>query len=89
MVATNEGHEVWQTTVDGSGRVLVPAELRHAMHAEKGTTLLWIKSSNGLQLATFEQSLAEIQKYYQRLSPKDDVWTEDLIARRKQEAAHE
>ncbi len=26
---------IWQTTVDGSGRVLVPAHLRHELHAAK------------------------------------------------------
>lgn len=81
--------QVFQTTVDGSGRVLVPIELRHELDATKGTTLLWVKSAQGLQLRTFAQSLADVQDYYQRLAPADDVWSEDIITRRKREAANE
>lgn len=76
---------IWQTTVDGSGRVLVPAHLRHELHASKGTTLLWVRNDEGIHLKTFEQSLSEIQSYYGRLSPKEDVWSEEIIARRRSE----
>lgn len=80
---------VFQTTVDSSGRVLLPIELRNELHATKGTTLLWVKSPDGLQLRTFEQSLADVQDYYQRLSLAVDIWSEDIIARRKRESSNE
>lgn len=86
---TASENRVWSATVDSSGRVLLPAELRHAMHAKVGTPLLWVKDERGLHLKSFEESLAEIQDYYQSLSPAEDIWTEALIQQRHAEAAND
>lgn len=84
-----EPANVWQATVDTSGRVLLPKELRRAMNVEPGISLIWIRDEDGVHLKSFEQSLAEIQDYYQELSPDDVVWSDELIQRRRQEVADE
>ena len=84
-----ETKSVWQATVDTSGRVLLPKELRRAMDVEPGVSLIWIRDENGVHLKSFEQSLAELQNYYQELSPQDVVWSDELIQQRRVEAAHE
>ena len=84
-----EPKSVWQATVDTSGRVLLPKELGRAMDVEPGVSLIWIRDKNGVHLKSFEQSLAELQNYYQELSPQDVVWSDELIQQRRVEAAHE
>ena len=90
MQLVTHHEQVWHTTVDSSGRVLVPIELRQQLGVMKGSALVWVKSpENGVQLKTFEQSLAAIQDYYMNLSPPDEIWSDELIAVRKREAEHE
>ena len=88
MQESNE-NEIWQASLDSSGRVLLPAELRHAMQVEPGSRLIWVKDEAGLHLRSFEDSLKAIQAYYQQLAPEYVVWSEELIKRRREEAEHE
>ena len=88
MQQSNE-QEIWQTSVDASGRVLLPAELRHAMNVEPGSRLMWVKDEAGLHLRSFEDSLKAIQAYYRQLAPEDVVWSEELIQRRREEVEHD
>lgn len=81
--------QVWQTTLDTSGRVLIPAELRHAIGAEAGSTLVWQRDEDGVHLKPYEDVIAEIQKHYKALAPKSDVWSTALINQRKLDASHE
>lgn len=89
METTRETPASWVATMDGSGRVLLPAELRNEMKVEAGTQLVWIKDEHGLHLKSFEESLAEIQSYYQSLSPAEDGWTDALLKERRAEAEHD
>lgn len=86
-----EEHEqaMWQASLDASGRVLLPAELRQAMNVEPGSSLVWVKDEAGLYLTRFEDSLKAIQDYYQQLSPEDVMWSDELIKRRRQETERE
>jgi bifunctional DNA-binding transcriptional regulator/antitoxin component of YhaV-PrlF toxin-antitoxin module len=81
--------KVWHTTVDSSGRVLVPSELRHEIGVEAGTQMVWARDGSGLKLRSFDETLHEIQNYYTSLAPASDVWSEALIRERRQEASHE
>ena len=85
QIEGNQG-KVWNAKVDSSGRVLLPAELRHAMHVHPDTTLQWIMDDNGLHLKSFEESLSEIQNYFRSLSPAEEIWSEELIAERRSES---
>ncbi len=89
MHQSPESYDVWPAVLDSSGRVLLPAELRKQLNATRGANFLWVKTPQGVTLKTFEQSLSEIQSYYQNLSPASDVWSEELLARRKLEAQGE
>lgn len=81
--------EVYPATIDKSGRVTLPAELRRPLNIDQDTELSWVKDESGLRLRTFEESIREIQDYFMSRSPPEDVWSETLIAERKQEAAKE
>jgi len=81
--------EVYPATVDKSGRVLLPIELRGPLNIDHESNLSWVRDADGLRLKTYEDTIAEIQTYFQSLSPAEDVWSEDLVALRKREAATE
>ena len=81
--------KVWHATVDSSGRVLLPAELRQTIHATPGTELVWTVTDDGVKLQNLSELLASIQEYFIGLSPADDLWSEELIIERRDEAGRE
>ncbi len=85
----SQDSKVWHATVDSSGRILLPAELRQTIHASPGTELVWTMSDSGLQLQNLEELLSSIQDYFVSLSPKNEIWSEELINERRDEADRE
>ena len=79
----------YPASMDASWRITLPAELRHPMNIDRGTRLAWVKDADGIRLQTYEETIAEIQKYFISLSPSEDIWSEDLMAQRKRDAATE
>lgn len=53
----------FQTRLDGSGRIVLPAELRERHHLEKGDTLIVIDDETGLHVKPFEQVVREAQAH--------------------------
>lgn len=80
---------VWHCVADASGRILIPADLRHQMNVESGTPLILERDETGISLRTYEETIRQIQAYYKSVSPPEDVWSESLMAERKCEAAIE
>lgn len=78
--------EIYPASVDKSGRILLPIELRRPMNIDHESELSWVKDETGLRLKTYEETIAEIQEYFMSLAPPEDVWSEKLIAGRKREA---
>lgn len=79
----------WSASIDSSGRILIPVELRNALDVETGDSLLWVQDDNGLHLKSYEETIKEIQDYYCSLSPPEDIWSEELIRQRRIEAENE
>lgn len=89
MDSVHNESDVWQVSVDSSGRVLLPAALRNDMGANTGATLLWVRDENGLHLKSFDDSLAQIQDYYVGLDGSGRSWSEELLKQRVIEASSE
>ncbi len=85
--ATEPG--IWHGAVDASGRLTIPAELREELNVEAGTALVITRTDDGLSVMTYEENIRRIQAIYKAASPSDDVWSEDLMAERRREAARE
>lgn len=85
----DEASLVWHQALDTSGRILIPVELRRELEIEPGSQLIWTRGENGLELRTYQQSIDEIQDYFTSLSRSDKVWSDELIAERRREAARE
>jgi len=81
--------EIYPASIDKSGRILLPVELRRPMNINHESDLSWVKDESGLRLRTYKETIVEIQSYFMSLSPAEDVWSEELIAERKREAAIE
>lgn len=81
--------KVWHATVDTSGRILLPAGLRQTIQAPPGTDLVLTMSDGGLRLQNVDELIASIQDYFVNLSPSDEVWSEELISERRDEAGRE
>ncbi|MGE3979225.1 MAG: AbrB/MazE/SpoVT family DNA-binding domain-containing protein [Nitrospira sp.] len=82
-------NSTWHTFVDKSGRVLLPAPLRRALNADPGTELVWTMSRDGVKLQHFDQVLTSIQEYFTSLGPQEEVWSDELIRERREEAERE
>lgn len=87
-IATPEPR-TWHGTVDTSGRVQLPAELRHAKGIVPGIEVVWVEGEKGLELRTFDSVLSEIQDYFLSLGPADVSWSDELVRERREEAARE
>ena len=81
--------QIWHTRIDTSGRVLLPVELRETIEATPGMSLVWSRTPDGLKLQSSEELLESIQSYFLNLAPEDEVWSEELLKERAEEAARE
>jgi AbrB family transcriptional regulator, stage V sporulation protein T len=81
--------ESFTMTVDGSGRILLPAKLRKELKLGRGSTLIASVDKHGLRLKTREQTIREVQAYFSKFRKKGELWSEELIRDRREEARRE
>jgi AbrB family looped-hinge helix DNA binding protein len=76
--------------VDKAGRIVIPAEIRAKAHLQPGATVSITAAASGR--IVLEPTLAivrEAQEYFQGLGPADELWSDELVAERRQEAWRE
>lgn len=71
------------------GRVVIPAEIRRELALNDGDTVLWEMRDGIAVLTTREQQLRQVQAKLKAIGNPDDCWSDELIAERRAEAAHE
>ena len=76
-------------TVDGSGRILLPAKVRKEFGLNRGSELIMRLRRESSLLKTRVQGLREAQDHFSRLRPKGELWSEELIKERRREARRE
>ena len=81
--------KTWHTKVGASGRILLPRELREELEVQQGDSLVWVKSDQGLILKPLQDVVKDIQDYFQQFGSPDELWSEELITQRREEAARE
>jgi AbrB family looped-hinge helix DNA binding protein len=84
-----EGRRVFGAKVDGSGRIVLPAEVRSAFGLKKGTNVTVVQDAAGVHIQTPEQALRAIQEYFQKLVPPGVSLADELIQEHREEAARE
>jgi len=79
----------WPIKMDASGRIMVPAEARKLYGWDKDTHLVMDQTDDGsLRILTFDQFIKNVQHHF-REKFADRSMVDELIAERRQEAAHE
>lgn len=80
---------VYQSTVDGSGRIVLPSDVRVSLDLHKGDSVLIIKEGSQVRIETPHQAIEAAQDYFCGLAPSERVLSEELLRERRQEAARE
>lgn len=84
MAETPES-EIWKASIDPSGRVVLPAELRRLLDIQPGSELIWSRDENGIHLRTWDKALKDTQAYFSSFESREDKWSDELIAHRRAE----
>jgi AbrB family looped-hinge helix DNA binding protein len=80
----------FKARVDGTGRVLIPAEIRKRLGMKPGATVTITEGPSGR--VVLEPALAllrEAQEYFRSIAPASALWSDELIAERRKEAQRE
>ena len=86
---TGDNTRIYHSKVDGSGRIVLPADVRLRQHIHTGDQVVIIESSHGLQVRTHDQAVRVARAVFAGLAPADVVLSDELIRERRQEAERE
>ncbi len=76
--------------VDSAGRILIPAPLREKLGVQPGATVNITEGRAGrIVLESTMAAVREAQEYFCSLAPPTEVWSDELIAERREEARRE
>lgn len=84
-----ENTRIYHSKVDGSGRIVLPADVRLRQHIHTGDHVVIIENDHGLQVRTHDQAVREARAVFSGLAPADVVLSDELIRDRRQEAERE
>jgi AbrB family looped-hinge helix DNA binding protein len=77
----------YQARVDGTGRVLIPAEIRKRLGMKPGAAVTITERPSGrIVLEPALALLRETQDYFRSIAPAGVLWSDELIAERRKEA---
>ncbi|MBS0206927.1 MAG: AbrB/MazE/SpoVT family DNA-binding domain-containing protein [Planctomycetes bacterium] len=85
----NETNQSWPAHIDASGRLLIPAEARHAIGCDRGTDVVVESDGDSLRVLTLDQFTKEVQGLFGVWKPGEPLMSEQLIRERKKEAERE
>lgn len=86
---TEIGRRSYHAKVDGSGRIVLPVEIRNELKLSAGDELLLVEDNAGFRLKTSEQALLEAQAYFASFVPPGVSLVDELLRERREEAARE
>ena len=73
--------------VDSAARVLIPAPLREKLGVRPGATVIITEGRAGrIVLESRMAAVREAQEYFCSIAPPTEVWSDELIAERREEA---
>ena len=78
-----------RSKLSAGGRLIIPAEMRHALDLEIGDSVLLELDGTSLRVRSVEAAVAEIQALAHPYRPKKGSAVAELIAERRAEAARE
>jgi AbrB family looped-hinge helix DNA binding protein len=82
-------HKIYQSRIDKSGRIVLPADLRTALGVKEGDSVLVVQEGKSVEIVTAKEALRQAQEYFTKLAPAKVCMSEELIRERREEAARE
>jgi AbrB family looped-hinge helix DNA binding protein len=85
------GHEdkLYQSKVDKSGRISLPAEIRESLGVMAGDTVLVKQEGSSVEILTPMQAMRNAQGYFQKLVPAGVSLADEIIQEHRDEVARE
>ena len=87
--APNTLTRVSRTKVDRQGRIVIPAEYRHALGIEEGMVVTMRIVDGELRVITLKQAVLRVQEMAKQYTTPGRSMADELIAERRAEAARE
>jgi AbrB family looped-hinge helix DNA binding protein len=79
----------YESRIDAAGRIVIPAALRKEAGIHEGDTLVLVPTGHGLEIKTYQQLMDEAQSLFCQAAPAERVLSNEIIAERRAEAAHD
>ncbi len=77
------------TTLHGNGRIVIPNKMRKLLQMETGDTLMLRVENGVMQVIPLRQAVQLAQEKVRQHVPASASLVDDLLAERRQAAAHE
>jgi AbrB family looped-hinge helix DNA binding protein len=87
--SSGQEHRVYQSRVDKSGRIVLPAEIRTTLGVGVGDSVLVIQEGMSVGIVTPQQALRQAQEYFMKLAPPSVSMVDELIQEHREEAKRE
>jgi AbrB family looped-hinge helix DNA binding protein len=88
-VVSGHDERVYQSKVDKSGRISLPAEIRESLGVRAGDSVLVKQEGSSVEILTPMQALRKAQEYFQKLVPAGVSLADEIIQEHREEAARE
>lgn len=86
---SGQEHKVYQSRVDKSGRIVLPAEVREMLGVSQGDRVLVVQEGSSVEILSLREAMRQAQEYFCALAPADVSLVDELIRERREEAARE
>jgi len=81
--------KVYQSKIDKSGRIVLPADVRATLGVAEGDSVLVVQEGDSVEILTMRQAIRQAQEYFCRLVPAQVSLVDELVQERREEAARE
>jgi AbrB family looped-hinge helix DNA binding protein len=88
-VVSGHDEKLYQSKVDKSGRISLPAEIRDSLGVRAGDSVFVKHEGTSVEILTPMQALRKAQEYFQKLVPAGVSLADEVIQEHREEAARE
>jgi AbrB family looped-hinge helix DNA binding protein len=81
--------KVYQSKVDKSGRIVLPAAVRASLGVAEGDSVLVVQEGRSIEILTSGEAMRQAQEYFCRLVPENVSLVDELLRERREEAERE
>jgi AbrB family looped-hinge helix DNA binding protein len=75
--------------ISANGRIVIPAAMRERLDLKANDSVVLILEGSEIKLITYEENIRRIQQYFKQFAKPGVLWSDELIAERREEARRE